>query len=235
MRLLVLKAVFGNDRHAASTSKKIKAVIEANAKAGKYRARCAPYGYIKSNTENRLPVPDEPAASVVRRIFELRAKGVSPRHICDMFNEEKIPTPSDYAAVKHGVTTNRSVNHLWYPEGIRRITSNPTYLGHLVQLRTTTVSYKNHKVVKNSEEEMVIIKNTHELLVSQELWDKVREMEASVSQGKSTKKGETMPLRALIIPQTAAKSYQGNISVITISVVHTVDMVSSTVQAIISR
>ena len=98
-----------NEWHAASTSKKIKAVIEANAKAGKYRARCAPYGYVKSNTENRLPVPDEPAASIVRRIFELRAKGVSPRHICDMFNEEKIPTPSDYAAIKHGVTTNRSV------------------------------------------------------------------------------------------------------------------------------
>lgn len=168
-----------NEWHAASTSKKIKAVIEANAKAGKYRATCAPYGYVKSNSENKLPIPDEPAASIVRRIFELRAKGVSPRHICDMFNEEKIPTPSDYAAEKHGVTTNRSVNHLWYPEGIRRITSNPTYLGHLVQLRTTTVSYKNHKVLKNSEEDMVIIKNTHEALVSQELWDKVREIDSS--------------------------------------------------------
>ena len=187
-----------NEWHCASTSKKIKAVIAANAKAGKYRACCAPYGYVKSDSENKLPVPDEPAASIVKRIFELRAKGISPRHICDMFNEEKIPTPSDYAAVKHGVTTNRSVNHLWYPEGIRRITSNPTYLGHLVQLRTTTVSYKNHKVVKNSEEEMVIIKNTHEPLVSQELCDKVREMEASVSQGKRDKHGEIMPLSGLM-------------------------------------
>ena len=35
-----------NEWHAASTSKKIKAVIEANCKAGKYRATAAPYGYI---------------------------------------------------------------------------------------------------------------------------------------------------------------------------------------------
>lgn len=187
-----------NEWHSASTSKKIKSVIEANAKAGKYRACCAPYGYVKSDTEKKLPIPDEPTASVVRRIFQLRAQGISPKYICDMLNSEKVPTPSDYAAEKHGLTTNRSQIHLWYPEGIRRIVNNPTYLGHLVQLRTTTVSYKNHKVLKNSEEDMVIIKNTHEALVSQELWDKVREIEASVSQGKRDKHGEIMPLSGLM-------------------------------------
>ncbi len=183
-----------NEWHAASTSKKIKAVLEANAKAGKYRVCIAPYGYVKGTDEKKLPVPDEPAASIVRRIFEERASGISPRHIADELNAEKIPTPSDYSAEKFGTTTNRSRAHLWYPEGIRRITNNPTYLGHLVQLRTTTVSYKNHKVIKKNEEDMVIIRNTHEPLVSQELWDKVREVEASVSQGKRDKHGEIMPL-----------------------------------------
>ena len=62
-----------NEWHAASTSKKIKAVIKANCKAGKYRATAAPYGYIKGDDENHLPIVDEPAASVVRRIFEMRS------------------------------------------------------------------------------------------------------------------------------------------------------------------
>ena len=31
---------------------------------------------------------------------------------------------------------------------------------------------------------MIVVKNTHEAIVSQELWDRVREMEQSVSQGK---------------------------------------------------
>lgn len=72
-----------NEWHAASTSKKIKAVIEANCRAGKYRATAAPYGYIKGDNEMHLPVVDEPAASVVRRIFKMRSQGISPRHIAD--------------------------------------------------------------------------------------------------------------------------------------------------------
>ena len=198
VRLLVLKLVFDNDRHAASTSKKIKAVIEANAKAGKYRVNCAPYGYVKSDTEKKLPIPDEPAASVVRRIFQMRSQGISPRHIADTLNSEKIPIPSDYYYAKLGKPNPRHTAHLWGTDRIKQILRNPTYLGHLVQLRTTTVSYKNHKVIKKNEEDMVIIKNTHEPLVSQEMWDKIREIEASVSQGKSTKKGETMPLSGLM-------------------------------------
>ena len=187
-----------NEWHAASTSKKIKAVIEANAKSGKYRTTFAPYGYVKGNDENRLPVVDEPAASVVRRIFEMRSQGISPRHIANTLNAEGVPTASDYYYAKIGKPNPRRTSHLWCAERIRDIVNNPTYLGHLAQLRSTTVSYKNHKVIKKDTSEWSIIENTHEPLVSQEIWDKCREVEASVSQGKKTKKGETMPLSGLM-------------------------------------
>ena len=36
---------------------------------------------------------------------------------------------------------------------------------------------------------MIVVKNTHEAIVSQELWDRVREMEQSVSQGKRNSDG----------------------------------------------
>ena len=52
-----------NEWHAASTSKKIKAVIEANAKAGKYRTTCALFGYTKGDDPNHLPVIDPDAAT----------------------------------------------------------------------------------------------------------------------------------------------------------------------------
>ncbi len=197
MDMMPIMNVF-NEWHAASTSKKIKAVIEANCKAGKYRATNAPYGYVKGNDEKRLPVPDEPAASVVRRMFEMRSQGISPRHIADMLNEEKILTPSDYLYAKQGKPNPRKTTHLWCAERVRTMLQNPTYLGHLVQMRTTTVSHKNHKLIKRNEEDMVVIKNTHEPLVSQEIWDKCREMDNSVSQGKRDKHGEIMPLSGLM-------------------------------------
>lgn len=187
-----------NEWHAASTSKKIKAVIEANAKSGKYRTTYAPYGYVKGDDENRLPVVDEPAASVVRRIFEMRSQGISPRHIADALNAEGVPTASDYMYAKLGKPNPRRTGHLWSSERIRAIVNNPTYLGHLAQLRTTTVSYKNHKVIKKDPSEWSIIENTHEPLVSQEIWDKCREVEASVSQGKKTATGFVAPLSGLM-------------------------------------
>ena len=187
-----------NEWHAASTSKKIRAVLEANAKAGKYRTSCAAYGYEKGSDEKRLPVVDEPAASVVRRIFEMRSQGISPRHIADKFNEEKVPIPSDYHCAKLGKPNPRRTNHLWGGCQIQAIVHNPIYLGNLYLMKTTTVSYKNHKVVNKDEEDWIVIKNTHEPLVSQEIWDKCREVERSVSQGKKTKRGIVMPLSGLM-------------------------------------
>ena len=40
-----------NEWQAASTSKKIRAVVEANAKGGKYRTTLDPYGYVKGTDE----------------------------------------------------------------------------------------------------------------------------------------------------------------------------------------
>ena len=197
MDMMPIMNVF-NEWHAANTSKKIKAVIEANCKAGKYRTTFAPYGYVKGDDENRLPVVDEPAASVVRRIFEMRSQGISPRHIADALNGEGVPTASEYFYAKIGKPNPYGTNLLWSAERIRAIVNNPIYLGHLVQMKTTTVSYKNHKTIKRDPSDWVVIENTHEPLVSQEIWDKCREIEASVSQGKKTKSGFVAPLSGLM-------------------------------------
>ena len=187
-----------NEWHAANTSKKSRAVIEANAKEGIYRCSYAPYGYIKGDDEKRLPVVDSEAAAYVRRIFEMRASGVSPNRIAQTFNDEGILPPADYKEAKYGIPNTRKTHHLWSATAIKQIVTNPTYLGHLVQMRTTNVSYKNKKQIKRDPEDMVWVYNTHEAIVTQELWDKCREMEASVSQGKKNKTGYVNPLSGLV-------------------------------------
>ena len=66
-----------NEWHASSTSKKIKAVIEANAREGRYKSSYAAYGYTKADDEKHTPIIDPEAAEVVRRIFKLRSQGVT--------------------------------------------------------------------------------------------------------------------------------------------------------------
>lgn len=145
-----------------------------------------------------MPIVDEPAASNVKRIFEMRASGISPKHIAMKFNDENIPIPSDYRTQKFGITAYRFSHHLWTCDVVKQILRNPTYLGHLVQLRTTNISYKNKKQIKRPDEEKVIVYNTHEPIISQELWDKVKEIERSVSQGKSQGNQIVHPLFGLM-------------------------------------
>lgn len=197
MEMMPIMNVF-NEWHAANTSKKIRAVLKSNAKDGKYHARKAPYGYVKSDTEKKTPVVDEEAAAVVKRIFEMRASGLSPHKIADKLNEENIPNPSKYSMEKYGIVGKRNHFGLWSFCAVNSILNNPTYLGHMAQQRWSSVSYKNHKRYKRDEGEWIVVHNTHEPIVTQELWDKVREVEKSVAQGRKTKRGYTHPLSGFL-------------------------------------
>lgn len=187
-----------NEWHASSTSKKIKAVNLANAKAGKYTCANAAYGYTKADDEKHTPIIDPEAAEVVRRIFKLRSKGMSPRAIGDQLNAENIPIPSDYRCQKKGIVNTKYTRHLWTQVQIRQILDNPIYLGKLAMMRVTSVSYKNHKKVRKDPSEWVVTEDTHEAIISQELWDKVREAEKAVSHGKRDGKGVTQPLSGML-------------------------------------
>lgn len=197
MEMMPIMNVF-NEWHAANTSKKIRAVLKSNARDGKYHARKAPYGYVKSDTEKKTPIIDEEAAAVVKCIFEMRASDLSPHKIADILNEENIPNPSKYSMDKYGIVGKRNHFGLWSFCAVNSILKNPTYLGHMAQQRWSSISYKNHKRYKRDESEWVIVRNTHEAIITQELWDKVREVEKSVAQGRKTKRGYTHPLSGFL-------------------------------------
>ena len=187
-----------NEWHSSSTSRKIKAVIEANAKQGKYRASSCAYGYVKADNANHTPVVDHEAAEVVKRIFCLRSQGITIRHIADKLNAEHIPIPSDYKYAKLGKENPKFTRHLWCHDTLRTILHNPIYLGHTAMMRVTTVSYKNHRTVTKDESDWIVTRNTHEPIISQELWDKCREVDESASTGKRDKQGKIKPLSGLM-------------------------------------
>lgn len=74
MDMMPIMNVF-NEWHAANTSKKIRAVLEANWKQGKYTNWAYPYGYKAGTDEKRTAVIDEEAANIVRRIYDMRLAG----------------------------------------------------------------------------------------------------------------------------------------------------------------
>ncbi|MBO6231675.1 MAG: recombinase family protein [Ruminococcus sp.] len=206
MDLMPIMNLF-NEWHAANTSKKVRSVLAQNAKEGKYIASFAAYGYLKGDDEKHTPIIDEPAAKVVRRIFELRATGITPTQIAKILNAEGVPIPSDYRAQRLGKPNPyKNTFHYWSHVAVRNILGNPIYIGHLAQQKFTTVSFKNHKSVRRGKDEWVIAENTHEPIISQELWDKCQEVDRCASHGKIMKKGIVLPLNSMMFcPDCGAK------------------------------
>ena len=206
MDLMPIMNLF-NEWHAANTSKKVRSVLAQNAKEGKYIASFAAYGYLKGDDEKHTPIIDEPAAKVVRRIFELRATGITPTQIAKILNAEGVPIPSDYRAHRLGKPNPyKNTFHYWSHVAVRNILGNPIYIGHLAQQKFTTVSFKNHKSVRRGKDEWVIAENTHEPIISQELWDKCQEVDRCASHGKIMKKGIVLPLNSMMFcPDCGAK------------------------------
>lgn len=138
MEMMPIMNVF-NEWHAANTSKKVKSVIRAQAKDGKYHSPKAPFGYVIVDKDKRLPVIDEPAASVVRRIFQMRLNGYSMSKIKDVLNLEGIPCPQRYMQEKFGKKGDSRGLKYWSMQSVKWILKNPIYTGDLVQQRVTTV------------------------------------------------------------------------------------------------
>ena len=197
MEMMPIMNVF-NEWHAANTSKKIRAVLKAHAREGVYNARKAPYGYIKGNDEKKTPLLDEEAAVIVKRIFEMRSGGLSPHKIADILNSEGVLNPSRYCIEKYGIVGRKNNSGLWTFGSINSILRNPTYLGNMAQQRSSSISYKNHKRYLKDENDWIIVRNTHEPIISQELWNKVHEIEKAVAHGRITKRGYTHPLSGFL-------------------------------------
>ena len=109
-----------------------------------------------------------------------------------------ILNPSHYSMEKYGIVGRKENMGLWPFCAVNSILNNPTYLGHMAQQRWSSISYKNHKRYKRDESEWIVVKNTHEAIITQELWDKVREVEKSVAQGRKTKRGYMHPLSGFL-------------------------------------
>ena len=170
---------WANELHAKDTSKKVRTTKRMQAERGERLGGRPPYGYQKKSPDSKEIVPDEEAAAVVRRIFDLCASGKGPSQIARILASEQILTPANYYYQKTkkshmGLDTTRPF--AWNGSTVTSILDNKVYLGHMPGLRSTSLSYKNKKMIRRPESEQVLVENTHEPLISQEQWDIVQDV-----------------------------------------------------------
>lgn len=163
-QMAVFKNVF-NDLYAADASAKVRTSLGILKRQGKFLGRQAPYGYRIDPRDKYHLLPDEETAPIVQRIFGLFLGGTSRTQIAKILNREQIPSP---AAHKQMTDKSRQFTGLWNAETIRRILSHPVYQGDMAQQFTRTISYKVHLRRRVDPEDWIVVKGTHEPLVSRE-------------------------------------------------------------------
>ena len=165
-----------NEWYAKDTSKKVRAVIRAKGMSGKSTCNCPPYGYIKDENGNWLV--EKEAAEIVKRIYRLCIEGYGPMQISKKLNAQEAISPVVWKNKVGWKYKLEKVDHpeLWTVSAIRRILSNPIYLGNTVNFRTKKKSYKSHSVVYLPKDEWVIFEDTHEAIIDRDTFDTVQKL-----------------------------------------------------------
>jgi DNA invertase Pin-like site-specific DNA recombinase len=173
-----------NDWHLRDLSRKVKSVIKAKAERGEYIGAYALYGFIKDpSNRNRLLI-DEPAAAVVRRVFDMRLQGLGSYKIAATLNNDGTPSPSTYIRQRDGIEYPVKA---WIACVIRRMLENEAYIGHAVRFKVGSVSYKNHKAISKPKDEWIRCEGAFPAIINREVWDAVQAVNADRSQKSNTK------------------------------------------------
>ena len=93
---------FCNELYARDTAKKIKSTFKMKGESGKHLTTNLPFGYIKDKDDKDKWLIDEPAAIVIRKIFNLCANGLGPLQIAKRLRAEEVLIPTAYYAHRDG-------------------------------------------------------------------------------------------------------------------------------------
>lgn len=181
-----------NDYYAKDISRKVTSALRAKMERGDYIGNYAPHGYRKDPENKNHLLIDPETAPVIQQIFEWRAEGISYMGICKLLNDAGIPSPGQYK-LNQGIETNNNKKKrtvLWNKHKITEILNDIVYIGHLAQKKGSQCLYGGIPYHITSEEEWIVVKNTHEPLISEELFEKVQQINNAVLERQKANTGK---------------------------------------------
>lgn len=189
------KAVF-NDMYAKDISKKVRTSLHTKKIKGDFIGSVAPYGYRKDPANKNHLIIDEDTAPIVKGMYDMYMEGYSVKGIADKLTMEGIPTPSQQKGLR--ATQQSLVRGIWNDVIVRRILTNPTYIGNITQNRTQKINYKVSHRKKIDRDSWIVVEGTHEPIVTQEEFDAVQAVMQKKSCKRACKNSRTHLLAGLL-------------------------------------
>ena len=167
-----------NEFYARDTSRKIRAVQKAKGERGVPLTVNVPYGYVKDPENPKHWLVDPEAAAIVKRIFSVCMEGRGPTQIANQLWADKVLTPTAYK-LSHGRSTNAPAPedpYRWDKRAVSLILERREYTGCTVNFKTYTNSIWDKKRHLNPVENQAIFLDTHERIIDDDVFEKVREI-----------------------------------------------------------
>ena len=161
-----------NEAYALDIGRKIKAQARQAMKDGEYIGARAPYGYRKDPENCHKLLIDPEAAEVVFQIFQWAYEHIGLNDIARRLNEQGIQTPSHRKHATGEITHENLIGSgKWQTRTVAKILDSEVYTGDLVQGKTKIV---DHRQVQADGDNLIIATNTHEAIISHEVFEAVK-------------------------------------------------------------
>ncbi len=177
-----------NEAYAADISKKVRAQQNQAMRDGEFVGARPPYGYRKDPDNCHRLLVNEDTAPIVRQIFQWTVDGMPLNMIVKRLNESGVMTPGYYHASCGLFSYDNKLagSGKWQTWTVGKILADQVYTGDMVQGKHTNVG---HKQVATKPADWIVVRNTHEPLVSREVFAKAQAVrEKAAQRGKSPAK-----------------------------------------------
>lgn len=181
-----------NEAYSKDISRKIKAQQHQCMSEGGFVGARSPYGYMKHPDDCHKLIIDTETAPVVAQIFEWAHGGDGLNTIVKKLNEGNILPPSHYKKQKGLISHENLLGEgKWQTRTVSKLLDDEVYTGDMVQGKTKSIDRRQIPVPR---EEWIIVRNTHEPIITHEMYDAVQRLREQVAKDNSNKtKAEYSP------------------------------------------
>ena len=175
-----------NEFYARDISRKVRSAHNTRGRAGEPLSQ-PPYGYKKDPENRKHWIVDPDAAAVVREIFKLYLEGNGTDTIARIMQDEGHLNCTAYWASKgigRGGKKTQPNDCKWKCSTINGILHRQEYCGDVINFKTSTKSFKNHKRIDNPKEDWLVFPDRHEAIIDRATFEKVQQLLATTKPRK---------------------------------------------------
>lgn len=165
-----------NGLYSADLSKKVRSAMRTRNRRGEYGGASPLYGYQLDPQNRKHLIVDENVRHVVEMIFEDCLSGMTQRQIARKLNTLGIPSPLEYKRPSGQVYNGRTTEEksVWIQAVIKRILNDERYTGKMVSYTRVAERIGSNRTVPVPREDWIIVPNTHEAIIPEEVFQQVQ-------------------------------------------------------------